>query len=140
MNVLTRIKVDPETGCHLWTGTRSTYGYGTIDAPGYRAVGSRRILVAHRVMWEMAHGFTDAEHVHHKCENPPCVNPDHLQPMTHQENNRLAYTTFKYGTCERGHTNLGVKPSGGHYCRTCNAERMRSVREREGVVARGTRN
>jgi hypothetical protein len=131
MDLLSRIEVDPETGCHLWTGYIGTYGYGLIEVPGYRAVGSRRILAAHRVMWEMAHGFTDAEHVHHKCENPPCVNPAHLQPMTHKENNRLAYSTYREGTCERGHTDIRTSKSGRHYCRTCNTDRMRLVRTRD---------
>lgn len=128
MDLLARITIDPDSGCHIWTGTRSSYGYGTIDAPGYRSRGMRRVLGAHRVMWEMAHGFTDSEHIHHRCENPPCVNSDHLEPMTHRENNRRAYSTFTQGTCGRGHTDLREKPSGGHYCRTCNTDRMRLVR------------
>lgn len=135
MDLLSKIWVDPNSGCHIWTGYTS-FGYGIIDVPGYRARGGRRILMVHRVMWEMANGFTNAEHVHHICENPPCVNPEHLQPMTHKENNRLAYTTYKYGTCERGHTDLRTTKRGTHYCRTCNTERMRSVRARE----RGDRN
>ena len=134
MNLLSRIEID-RNGCHNWTGNMAL-GYGVIDAPGYRARGQRRILMAHRVMWEMMWGFTDAEHVHHMCENKRCVNPDHLQPMTHRENNRLAYSTFRDGTCTRGHTDLRLKPSGGHYCRTCNTERMRLVRARD----RGDRN
>ena len=106
-------------------------GYGVIEAPGYRARGERRVLMAHRVMWEMAHGFTDAEHVHHRCENKKCVNPEHLQPMTHRENNRLAYSTYRDGTCERGHTDIRLSKSGRHYCRTCNTERMRRSRLKE---------
>jgi hypothetical protein len=131
MDLLSRIEVDPITGCHEWTGTR-TLGYGIIEAPGYRARGERRILMAHRVMWEMAYGLTDAEHVHHKCENKRCVNPEHLQPMTHKENVRASHVTFKFGTCRRGHTDLRTRASGQHYCRTCNTERMRLVRQRGG--------
>jgi hypothetical protein len=131
MDLLSRVEVDPDTGCHVWTGNRSSYGYGVIDAPGYRALGQRRILGAHRVMWEMVNGFTTAEHVHHMCENPPCVNPAHLQPMTHRENNRLAYSTYRDGTCERGHADIRLNKSGQHYCRTCNTDRMRLVRARE---------
>lgn len=134
MDLLSRIRIDPVTGCHEWTGN-SSRGYGIIDVRG-RGLMKRRILLAHRVMWEMAHGFTSAEHVHHMCENPPCVNPEHLQPMTPRKNNRLAYSTWRDGCCERGHTDIRLNRAGGHYCRTCNTERMRSVRARK----RGDRN
>lgn len=127
MDLLSRIAVDPVTDCHNWMGARSL-GYGIIEAPGYRARGDRRVLMAHRVMYEMAHGFTDAEHVHHRCENKKCVNPEHLQPLTQQENNRLAYSTYRDGTCERGHSDIRTTKTGRHYCRTCNADRMRLVR------------
>lgn len=131
MDITTKYRIDPASGCWHWNGATSL-GYGVIEVPGYRAIGQRRILMAHRVMWEMLHGFTDAEHVHHICENKRCVNPAHLQPMSHRDNNRLAYSTFRDGTCRRGHTDLRTKPSGGHYCRTCNTERMRRARQTVG--------
>ena len=116
--------IHPTTGCWEWNKP-GTDGYGHIRI---RSRGMRRVFQAHRVMWEMHHGFTSAEHVHHRCENRRCVNPDHLEPMTHKENNRLAYSTFTKGECRRGHTNLRTRPNGRHYCRTCNTERMRKVR------------
>lgn len=134
MNLLEKYKVDFDTDCFEWTGDKDSKGYGRVELPGYRSIGRRRVLPAHRVMWEMIHGFTNAEHVHHWCENPTCVNPMHLEPMTQKENNRLAYSTFTEGKCKRGHTNLRVKPSGGHYCRTCNTQRMARVRSKAGDV------
>lgn len=42
---------------------------------------------AHRVAWELAYGTPPGDlHVRHRCDNPPCQNPDHLELGTHLEN------------------------------------------------------
>jgi len=70
------IEVDPETGCHVWTGPPDIGGYARITA------------VAHRLVWELTHGpIPDGLLVLHKCDNPPCCNPDHLFLGTYADNN-----------------------------------------------------
>lgn len=67
-------------GCWIWQGR--------IDRSGYpvQACGSRRIAV-HRAVLESKHGKPlGTQAAHHKCGNTKCVNPDHLQPVTHREN------------------------------------------------------
>jgi hypothetical protein len=75
-------KVDKSGDCWLWTGHRGCKGYGAAWAEG-------RHQAAHRVSWELAFGaIPDGLHVLHHCDNPPCVNPDHLWLGTNSDNQR----------------------------------------------------
>lgn len=47
----------------------------------------RREMSLHRVVLEVKHGAPlGSQHAHHTCANAACVNPDHLQPVTHRDN------------------------------------------------------
>lgn len=69
-----------ENGCHEWLGARNRRGYGNINVDG-------KSLKAHRVAWELYLGtIPDGLCVLHKCDNPPCINPEHLFLGTRQDN------------------------------------------------------
>ena len=78
-----RMKVDPVTGCWNWVGATSHFGYGKICHKG-------RYLAAHRVAAHLWMGFDlkDSRCVLHRCDNPPCINPDHLFLGTKKDNTR----------------------------------------------------
>ena len=76
-----KVSVDSRTGCWTWNGGVNACGYGQFR------LGSKMVY-AHRLAWMIAFGdipFPGAE-VMHSCDNPSCVNPDHLMPGTHTDN------------------------------------------------------
>lgn len=73
-----------EGECKIWLGCLNTDGYARI---AYR--GNSNIKV-HRLSYQMAHGGLDISGhlVMHTCDNPRCINPDHLVLGTYTSNNR----------------------------------------------------
>ncbi len=70
---------EPNTGCWLWAGGRAKNGYGSFQLGG--------LNTAHRYSYFFYKGdFDQSLHILHKCDNPGCVNPDHLFSGTHQDN------------------------------------------------------
>ena len=73
-----------DDGCWVWLKATGPTGYG-VAWNGHRTMG------AHRLSYEIHVGpIPDGLHIDHLCCNPTCVNPDHLEPVTQQENNRRA--------------------------------------------------
>lgn len=61
-----------ECGCQIWTASVDRFGYGRLTVNG-------KTTHAHRASWECANGpIPDSLWVLHRCDTPPCINPDHL--------------------------------------------------------------
>lgn len=118
-----QVRVQPEQlgGCWVWTGPKDADGYGLIPMAG-------RNRAAHRVSYELingtvAHGFV----LDHLCRNKPCVNPEHLEPVTRVENLLRTFGIEKddgYPYCNAHHkiTDKTVKrfpATGERQCLTC---------------------
>lgn len=80
-------RIERGDGCHLWTHTKDTKGYGILFA-GFKD-GKRQTVRAHRQAWLLANGpITDGLMVRHKCDTPACCRLDHLELGTHADNMR----------------------------------------------------
>ena len=82
-NFLKKISATPtETGCFEWMAFRNAKGYGSFSAKG-------QSYQAHRVAYLIATGTDPGEfQTMHTCDNPPCVNPEHLRIGTNTDNVR----------------------------------------------------
>ena len=86
-----------ETGCWEWIGGRHPKGYGC--AYSHKA---GRAIPAHRLSYETYVGVIPAGMmVRHKCDNPPCVNPDHLEVGTAKQNTQDAISRGRMHRGER---------------------------------------
>lgn len=91
-----RVDKNGPNGCWLWTGMLNIAngGYGVIGGKlfGKRIVPAGTGLLVHRVSWIMHNGpIPESSEYHgnvvmHKCDNPRCVNPDHLELGTQKAN------------------------------------------------------
>jgi hypothetical protein len=73
------------TRCWNWRGATSGKGYGVMCVTRKR--GAKRLEYAHRLSVELLRGVIPGDKVVlHKCDNPPCCNPEHLLVGTQQEN------------------------------------------------------
>lgn len=115
-------------GCWLWTGFTDTAGYSRFS-PGD---GNRKTCHAHIFSYEHFIGpVPQGKELDHLCRIRRCVNPTHLEPVTHLVNMRRGSHATKTH-CKQGHPlsgeNLYLAPNGCRRCRTC--KRIRQEKSR----------
>jgi len=93
---------DEQTQCVNWEGTKAHAGHGNFNVPIPSEWRGTKTTSTHHITWAMHHGIdalpmagqkmtADTLVLDHICQNTACVNPYHLQVVTHSENLQLAY-------------------------------------------------
>lgn len=96
-------KVKIGTDCWEWIGCKFRNGYGLI-------MDNRRSLLAHRVSWNLHFGDTEGLFVLHRCDNPSCVNPNHLFLGTQLDNIRdMDFKRRRVNSPQKGNLNGSSK-------------------------------
>lgn len=136
-----------DSGCWLWQMHIDRAGYGRLQI---RVNGKPQCAMAHRLAYAAWRGEHETGlELDHLCRVRRCVNPDHLEPVTHAENmrrspvNKAARLAMRKSHCPHGHpydeANTYIDRRGKRNCRTCMrvgaAERYRAGRERQSARA-----
>ena len=128
-------KVDKTEGCWLWTAYVNRDGYGRVSF-------NQTMRLAHRVAYELLVGpIPSGLELDHLCRVPACVNPAHLEPVTHQENirrgtagQRCKERAAAVTHCPQGHPydeeNTFIRRDGRRRCKACSAAKSRLKRQR----------
>jgi hypothetical protein len=117
-----KISPEPMSGCWFWLGHLGRLGYGQMKV-------CNQMWKAHRLVYTLFRGTIPVgAELDHLCRQRDCVNPDHLEPVTHRENILrgvgVASCCAKKTHCLRGHPlsgrNLIVADHGRRRrCREC---------------------
>lgn len=117
-------KLTPNGECSVFTGTKSSQGYGSLSVGG-------NTVKAHRLAWELENGPIEAGLcVCHRCDNPSCCRIGHLFLGTVAQNNadRAAKGRSK-GVFPAGPTHPAVQSRGeSHWCARLSADAVRAIR------------
>lgn len=134
-------KVDASGDCWLWTGAKGLQGYGHWTS----GLGIFNEQYAHRISWLVLVGpIPEGYWIDHLCRNPPCLNPDHLEPVSPRTNIQRGKNVGRpiKSHCPKGHLleggTLRVKPSGERVCRICSHDYYERFKAGEARVPRST--
>ena len=115
---------EPNSGCWLWAAKVDRDGYGRV----------LKGLLAHRMSFqafkgEIPKGLT----LDHLCRVRSCINPDHLEPVSHKTN--ILRGVARRTACIHGHPfsgdNLHIGPTGKRFCRACWRKNSAAYKERK---------
>lgn len=126
--LMDKVEILP-SGCWKWTAyINADRGYGRFDL-------DRKKIPAHHASYILLVGeIPDGMELDHLCRNRWCVNPEHLEPVTHPENMRRT----RKAHCRKGHLftpeNTRDDSAGRRRCKTCEKDRSRKSRAKSAAA------
>lgn len=113
-------KVEKTEGCWLWTASLDGKGYGQLQVG---TLAKPKMKRAHRISYELAHGeIPEGMVIDHLCRQTRCVNPEHLEAVTFQENLLRGNGGRLRTKCAKGHDfspeNTAIR-GGKRKCKQC---------------------
>lgn len=124
-----KIMPEPNSGCWLWLASVDAANYGMVRVG--RHPNFRDHAPAHRFIYEFYNGpVSENLVIDHLCRNTFCVNPNHLEPVTEQENilrgTGSSAKNARKQFCDNGHSlHDAYFVSGGRKCRICQLANMK---------------
>lgn len=128
--ILEKILVN-DKGCWVWQGAIYKKKYSTYSQIRTSKTKTRK---AHQVSYEVFVGeIPNGTELDHLCKNKLCVNPQHLEPVTHLENMKRGYWNTKNkcinGHLYRGNTYINIR--GHRECKICRKLRMKKFKTKK---------
>lgn len=98
--------IKKDNGCLEWQGMKNYLGYGIVSL-------KNKQQGAHRAVWKLVNGdISRYQFVCHKCDNPSCVNPDHLFLGSHKDNMQDMTKKKRHNMARKTHCDFGHPLSG----------------------------
>jgi hypothetical protein len=122
------VSPEPNSGCWLWVASLDGRGYGQLGD------GAGGVKKAYRIAWGLYRGpIPDGMELDHKCRVRCCVNPDHLEVVSHRENSLRGVgapaVNARKTHCVNGHEfteeNTYLWKGNERKCRSCAASPQR---------------
>lgn len=113
--------LDPLTGCRIWTGKTSKRRGGGEDGRINIRINGRHVAKrAHRVSFEEFNGPIPPDHeIDHTCVNSLCIEPTHLEAVTHDENCKRRDQREMDANIARGAAAAGATPPHASFQTNC---------------------
>lgn len=128
VRLLNKVKIN-EKGCWVWTGSRFKKQYGDYAQIRLGGKLDGKCVKAHKVAYEHFIGkVPEGLELDHLCHNTLCINPSHLEPVTHAVNmKRRKDSGLPY--CKHGHLytkdTTYINPKGRRECKECRKTKVK---------------